>query len=674
VPIVDARTGEVRRRFTPEELEQVAARMRGHALVALCEAGSGHAGGTLSVMDIAAALYLDVADHDPFDPEWPDRDRIIWSAGHKAPALYVALGVSGYFDVEQTATLRKLGSPFQGHPHRLACPGVEASTGSLGQGLSVAVGIALAARLGGKGYTVFCITGDGELQEGQIWEAAMEASHHALNRLILVVDRNRLQIDGHTEEVMRLEPLADKFEAFGWRVLEVDGHRMADLVSTLRRAKEVSDAPTVVIAHTVKGKGVSFMENRAGWHGRAPDREQLDQALRGLRLQGQPWIGRMVEHADRFQREVTKRLDAKTPRFSRDYFWNTETGMKVEMIATKQGFARALERRGDDPRVVCLGADISDSIGISQFHKHHPDRRHRFLSMGIAEQSATGVAAGLAKEGYLPVFGTYGVFSAGRNLDQFRTTVCYGQYNVLVAGAHGGVSVGPDGATHQALEDLFNMCGIPGVRVVVPCDALETERATEHLLFGVVGPKYIRFAREATPVVTTPDTPFAFGTCTIFRYRGRRAFFHEAFDAFLGDRYESEGEDLTLLACGPVVAEAMRAAYILREEHGLETRVVNVHTLKPLDQETVRRAALETSLIITAEEHQVGGLAHRVAGALAATPGACAHGCVTGAIGVKDRFGESGQPWELAREFEVSAEHIAAQALELRARALEEQP
>ncbi len=672
MPIVDSRTGKVWRVFTPDELEQTAARMRGHALVALCEAGSGHAGGTLSVMDIAAALYLDTVDHDPFNPEWGDRDRVVWSAGHKAPALYAALGVSGYFDVEQIATLRKLGSPFQGHPHRAKCPGVEASTGSLGQGLSVAVGIALAAKLGGKDYTVFCITGDGELQEGQIWEAAMEASHHGLGRLVGIVDRNRLQIDGPTAEVMQLEPLAAKFEAFGWRVLEVDGHRMADLVSTFRQAKESTDAPTVVIAHTVKGKGVSFMENRADWHGRAPNREQLDQALRELRLQGQPWIGRMVEHADRFQRDVRKRLAAKMPRFGRDYFWNTEAGMRVEMIATKQGFARALERRGDDPRIVCVGADISDSIGISQFHKRHPERRGRFLSMGIAEQSATAVAAGLAKEGYLPVFGTYGVFSAGRNLDQWRNTVCYGEFNVLIAGAHGGVSVGPDGATHQALEDLFQMCGIPGVRVVVPCDALETERATEYLLFNVEGPKYVRFAREATPVVTTPETPFKFGTCTIFRYRGRRAFFREAFDAYLADRYESEGEDLAILACGPLLAESMRAAYILREDHGLETRVVNVHTLKPLDGDTVRRAAVETGLVVTAEEHQVGGLAHRVAAVLAAAPDVSARGCVTGAIGVKDRFGESGQPWELIQEFELGAEHIAARVLELRAGVAEE--
>jgi transketolase len=293
--------------------------------------------------------------------------------------------------------------------------------------------------------------------------------------------------------------------------------------------------------------------------------------------------------------------------------------------------------------------------------------------MGIAEQSATAVAAGLAKEGNLPVFGTYGVFSAGRNLDQWRTTVAYGELNVLLAGAHGGVSVGPDGATHQALEDLFQMCGIPGVRVVVPCDALETERATAHLLLDVDGPKYLRFAREATPVVTTTETPFEFGTCTVLRYRGRQALFREAFEAILGDRYESEEEDLAILACGPQLAEAMRAAYILKEEHGLETRVVNVHTLRPLDDNSIVRAARETGLVITAEEHQIGGLAHRVAMALLADPQLSARGFIFGTIGVNDRFGESGRPWELIREFELGAEHIVAKALALRTRTEEPQ-
>src|SRR5271157_635279 len=272
MPLVNAFSKAVVRDFSIEELQQAARLMRGYDLVALCAAGSGHSGGTLSMMDIVAALYLKVATHDPNNPEWPHRDRIVWSAGHKAPALYLGLAFAGYFPIEDVVTLRKLYSPFQGHPHRLKLPGVEASTGSLGQGLSIAVGMALAGRMNGKKHTVFCIMGDGEQQEGSIWEAVMEASHHKLDNLVGIIDRNRLQIDGWVKDVMNVEPLEERYRSFGWEVIICDGHDMPQLVAALQKAKSVPalGKPTVIIANTVKGKGVSFMENVAGWHGKAP--------------------------------------------------------------------------------------------------------------------------------------------------------------------------------------------------------------------------------------------------------------------------------------------------------------------------------------------------------------------------------------------------------------------
>jgi transketolase len=285
--------------------------------------------------------------------------------------------------------------------------------------------------------------------------------------------------------------------------------------------------------------------------------------------------------------------------------------------------------------------------------------------MGIAEQSATAAAAGLAKEGKLPVFGTYGVFASGRNLDQLRTTVCYGGFNVFIAGAHGGVSVGPDGATHQALEELFQMCGIPGMVVEVPCDYGETLRASEYLLFQHKGPKYVRFAREATPIVADEGTPWELGKANVIRYRGEKDRFAEAFEHVLASEYKSEKEDLSIVACGPSVPEAMRAAYILKEEHGIETRVINMHTVKPLDEEAVIKAAADTGIVITAEEHQVGGLGNRVAGVVGQARELFDRPVIMGMIGVQDRFGESGAPWELVKEFEVSAEHIATRAKEL---------
>jgi transketolase len=315
--------------------------------------------------------------------------------------------------------------------------------------------------------------------------------------------------------------------------------------------------------------------------------------------------------------------------------------------------------------VVCLGLDISGSITISQFYQGKPDRRNRWLSMGIAEQSATSVAAGLAKEGKLPVFGTYATFAAARNLDQIRTSICYGNFNVLIAGAHGGVSVGPDGATHQALEDLFAMCGLPNMSVVVPCDSIETRKATTHLLLIHVGPKYIRFAREATPTVTDERTPFVFGKANVIRFRGEMPNFTEAFQTVLASDYKDEHEDLSIIACGPMVPEAMRAAWILKKDFGYETRVINLHTMKPIDEDAILRAAKETGIVVTAEEHQIGALAWRVSNVITSSAELYGTPVITGAIGVKDRFGDSGAPWELVKEFEVSAEHIAKKAAEL---------
>ena len=673
----DSKTGLVTKEYSIDDLREAARLMRGYDLVALCAAGSGHPGGTLSIMDLAAALYLRVAEHDPENPAWPDRDRIIWSAGHKAPALYVSLGMAGFCSIDDVVTLRKLGSPFQGHPHWLRLPGVEISSGSLGQGLSVAVGMALAARMDGKSHKIFCLMGDGEQQEGQVWEAAMEAGHFQLDNLIAIVDCNRLQIDGWVKDVMQVEPLAAKYAAFGWEVLRADGHQMNEIVNVFEQARAVRGRPVVILADTVKGKGVSFMENQPGWHGKAPNREELAKAIEEMGLTERIPVDALLAKAKNWQAEATRALGSKMPRFSRDYWWNAGAAapngaaqigaMQVEMEPTRKGFGRALAESGGDERVVCLGLDISGSITIADFYAGKPERARRWISMGIAEQSATAAAAGLAREGKLPVLGSYATFSAARNLDQLRVSVCYSNLNVFVAGAHAGVSVGADGATHQALEDLFSVLGLPNMSVVVPCDAIETRKATRHLLLDHVGPKYIRFAREATPIVSGESAPFVFGKANLIRLRGEKPEFADAFETRLAEDCVDEREDLSIIACGPMVPEAMRAAWILKREFGYETRILNMHTLKPIDAEAIVRAARETGVVITAEEHQIGALAGRVSSILTSSHELYGVPVITGAIGVKDRFGESGAPWELVKELEVSAEHIASTALELMA-------
>jgi transketolase len=658
-------TGIVTKDYSIEELEEQARLMRGYDLVALCAAGSGHAGGTLSIMDVAAALYLHTADLDPNNPEWPDRDRIIWSAGHKAPSLYLGLAFAGYFDAREVSLLRKLWSPFQGHPHWLKVPGIEISSGSLGQGLSVAVGVALAGKLNKKNYKTFCIMGDGEQQEGQIWEAAMEAGHHQLEHLVAIIDYNHLQIDGPVIQVMNVGSLEQKYWNFGWEVEHVDGHNMRELVMALDKAKAGVGKPLLIIADTVKGKGVSFMENIAGWHGRAPTYDEMVRGLQELGVSEKIPYDELLAYASAYQANVDKKLALKVPTFSRSYWWNASESMKVTMEPTRKGFGQSLAANGDDERVVCLGLDISGSITISDFYTGKPERKERWISMGIAEQSATAAAAGLAREGKLPVLGTYATFAAARNLDQWRVSVCYSNVNVLLAGAHGGVSVGADGATHQALEDLFAMCGLPNMAVVVPCDAIETRKATDYLLMQHQGPKYLRFAREATPVVTSAKTPFVFGKANVIRLKREGPNFAEAFETVLAAEYENGDEDVSIIACGPMVPEAMRAAYLLEKEYGIKVRVVNMHTLKPLDNDAIIRAAKETGIVVTAEEHQIGGLAWQVSHVITSAPSLYGLPVITGAIGVKDRFGESGSPWELVKEFEVSAEHIARKAGEL---------
>jgi transketolase len=338
------------------------------------------------------------------------------------------------------------------------------------------------------------------------------------------------------------------------------------------------------------------------------------------------------------------------------------------MDPTRMGFGRGLEIAGADERVVTLHADISGSIRITDFEARHPERKPRVFSVGIAEQNMMVVAAGLAKEGLIPVTGTYGVFASGRCWDQIRTTICYSNVNVKIAGAHGGISVGADGATHQALEEISLMSILPNMHVEVPCDSVETEKATRYCLLELVGPAYIRFAREATPVVTTRETPYRFGVANIIRYRGERPRFLEAFETFLSTDYAGEGEAASIVACGPMVAEAMRAAWLLKEEHGIETRVVSVHALKPLDVAALVQAADETHLIVTAEEHQVGGFGNLVAGAILRHRQESAQPLLFDMVGVQDRFGVSGKPWELMQSFGLCAEHIAERVLRLRER------
>ena len=264
------------------ELQKIANKVRIGIIEGVYNAKSGHPGGSLSVVDILTILYFNQMNIDPKDPKANSRDRLVLSKGHVAPALYSVLAEKGYFPVEELKNLRKVNGILQGHPDMRNIPGVDMSTGSLGQGLSVANGMAIASKLNHEGIRVYCICGDGELQEGQIWEAAMTSSHYKLDNLCIIIDNNNLQIDGKVNEVMNIYPIDEKFRSFGFEVINIDGHDMNQIINALNKAKTVKGKPTAIIAKTIKGKGVSFMENQAGWHGKAPKEEEYNLAMKEL--------------------------------------------------------------------------------------------------------------------------------------------------------------------------------------------------------------------------------------------------------------------------------------------------------------------------------------------------------------------------------------------------------
>ena len=265
--------------YTIPELQDIATNLRRHVITMISEAGSGHPGGSLSAADIVTALYFNILRHNPKEPKWPDRDRFILSKGHAAPILYAALAECGYFPMEWLGTLRRTGTCLQGHTDSRLTPGVDVSAGSLGQGLSVGIGMALAARLDKKDYHTYVLLGDGECDEGQVWEAAMFAPNRGLTNITAIVDFNGLQLDGFTKDIMNLQPIVEKWRSFNWDVIEINGHDMAQVIDALKKARLAKEKPAAIIAHTAKGKGVSFMENNADYHGKAPGKSETEKAL-----------------------------------------------------------------------------------------------------------------------------------------------------------------------------------------------------------------------------------------------------------------------------------------------------------------------------------------------------------------------------------------------------------
>lgn len=452
-------------------LADIAADIRRDVIRALDHAGHehrGHPGASLSIVDILTALYFQIMRVDPARPDWPDRDRLVLSKGHGCIALYAALARRGYFDARHLDTFRRIDSILQGHPDMRKTPGVDMTSGSLGHGLAAGVGLARDARVRGSASRTFVILGDGELQEGLVWEGAMAAAKYALATLVAFVDVNGLQSSGRVGEVMPIEPLADKWRAFGWQVEAIDGHDMREIVAAVAGA-DFTGRPTVVLARTVKGKGVPHMEGDNRWHQACPT---------------PPPPGRAPGRA---------------------------------VASCRAAFGETvLELFREGRPVMAVTSDTRSSMGLDAFARAAPDRH---VEVGIAEQNLMTVAAGLAANGRTVFAATYATFASMRAVEQIRTFLAYPRLNVVVVAGLGGLSGGIEGVAHLALEDVGMLRCIPGLVVLNPADAVETRQlvraAADHQ-----GPVYIRLGRDDSPIVESGGEPLTIGPGRILAEHG----------------------------------------------------------------------------------------------------------------------------------------------------------
>lgn len=563
-------------------LKQKANNLRIHSIVSTSEAGSGHPTTCLSAADIISALFFRTMRYDPTDPHHPNNDRFILSKGHAAPILYAAWAEAGIIPVEEQLTLRQIDSDLEGHPTpRLEW--VDVATGSLGQGLSIGVGMALNGKyLDRSDYRVYVLMGDGEAAEGSVWEAVALAAHYNLNNLIGIVDVNGMGQSEPTMYGFDTDSYCRRFEAFGWQAIEIDGHHFDEILSALDKAKSTEDRPTMIVAKTFKGKGVSSLENKAGWHGKAlPKGEPLNAALKEL--------GTLSANGN-FQIEPVPATTVAEPQTKE--IAPPEYNLD-EAAATRTGYGSGLAKLGDaNPLVVAVDGDVKNSTYAEHFLQKHSDR---YFEMFIAEQNLVGAGIGLAKCGKIPFVSTFAAFFT-RACDHIRMSAI-SQTNIKYVGSHCGVSVGEDGPSQMGLEDLAMFRALPGSVVLYPSDAV----ATEHLVAQAAahqGIVYIRTSRPPTPTIYTQTESFPIGGSKVLR--------------------SSDSDRVTVIAAGVTLHEAVTAYEILKAE-AIPIRIIDLYSIKPIDAKTVLDAAAATNnTLVTVEDHYPeGGLNDAVMDAVA---------------------------------------------------------
>jgi transketolase len=605
------------------QLEEIARRIRRLILKTSTQAGSGHPSSALSATELMTALLFGGAFRYEMDhPENPNNDRLIFSKGHATPLYYALWAVAGALSEDELMTYRHFNSLLEGHPmpsFRYA----DAATGSLGQGLSVGVGMALNAKaLDQLPYRTYVLLGDSEMAEGSQWEAIQLAVHYRLGNLTGILDVNRLGQRGETMYGHDLKAYQRRIASFGWHTWIVDGHSLPEILDAYDRAAAQTDRPSMIIAKTVKGKGVSFLEDRDGWHGKALTEEQLEKALGELGDVDNAVRGPIEKPADSPPQRSEAAVDIAPP----DY-------KPGQPVSTREAYGNALKRIYPKyPDLVSLDGEVCNSTRADIFRDAFPER---FFEMYIAEQNMAGVAVGLSCRGKIPFVSTFAAFLT-RAFDQIRMAQ-YSNANIKFVGSHAGVSIGQDGPSQMGLEDIAMFRTLLDGVVLYPCDAVSTEKLVEEMAQHT-GIAYLRTTRGKTPVIYSADESFPIGGCKVLR--------------------QSEADQVTVIGAGITLHEALNAYEELKSK-GLAVRVIDLYSIKPLDVETLRQAASATRAVLTVEDHYAeGGLGEAVAAALSdqAVP--------VYSLAVRNQP-KSGEPQELLDYESISAAAIAGKVEEI---------
>jgi transketolase len=598
-----------------EKLQKLAKLIRYFTLTATTHAGSGHPTSSLSATELTTGLMFGGAFRfDADHPDHPNNDRLVFSKGHASPLFYALWLAAGKVTEQEMMTYRKFGSPLEGHP-TVSFTYTEAATGSLGQGLSIGLGMALNAKyLDQLPYRTYVLLGDSEMAEGSQWEALELAAHYKLDNLVGILDVNRLGQRGETMYGHDLEAYRKRISAFGWETILIDGHSFPEVLDAYRKSLDISGRPAMVIAKTIKGKGVSFIEDRNGWHGKALSKEDLVKALKELGEVDQSVRGEITKPQDLRPKEADRGKMAE-PSYK-----------KGDIIPTRNAYGNALKRIFPQfPNLVSLDGEVSNSTRAEYFKKGHPED---FFEMFIAEQNMVGAALGLARRGKLPFVSTFGAFMT-RAFDQIRMSQ-YSDANIKFVGSHAGVSIGQDGPSQMGLEDMAMFRSILDSVVLYPCDAVSAERLVEAAA-GHQGIVYIRTTRGGTPVIYDNKEAFPIGGSKTLR--------------------KSDNDSATVIGAGVTLHQALTAHEELKKE-GILIRVIDLYSIKPLDEETLREAAQDTRFVVTAEDHYpAGGIGEAVKGLLSGSSTPVYSLAVT-------KKPKSGKPGELLDYEEISSEAI----------------